>query len=648
MDSRELKERILAAVPIESYIGRTVSLRRSGRGFIGQCPFHKDKSPSFSVLPDPGTFRCFGCGKSGDLFSFVMEREGVEFREALDLLADYAGLERSTGTPNPTEQRAQKLIEVNEAVVRNYREMLLSPEGNLARGYLAQRGVAEESQSDFELGLAPASWQWLSERIGRAGELRELGLVKEGRKGVFDFFRARLMFPIRDERGRAVGFGGRVLPGDENPAKYINSTDSLVFHKGRLLYGLHRARDFMRAGRECFVVEGYLDVIGLFQAGVKTAVAPLGTALGTEHLKLIRRYCDRIVFLYDGDAAGRAAAVRGARSALDEGEIGAFVVLLPPGKDPFDLSRELAPDALKQALEQRLSAARFLAVETMFPNAAAPPPATPDYARSAREGYEAFSAESLGIEEKRAARGRLLQLIKDLKRESDRDLFLNEGARILRVDPAGLRRDAEQGRTGGRKPGESLPNREIPEARPRERHTDRAGGTGQGHPAQVHREHQILQWLILHPAQAATFLDEVSLMEFADPLAESLWRHLEARLLTGDLWTPESLASGELPGELLALVLSLTPGQATGEFHSLEGFRGLLLTHRAHAIKTEVRRLEHRLEVADSVERDEIIGTYTALMQEERRIAEAIRGGADQGQARQAADENTNSGSVRG
>ena len=627
MDSRDLKERIISAIPIESYIGRTVSLKRSGRGFLGLCPFHKDSHPSFSVLPEPGTYRCFACGKSGDLFSFVMEREGVDFREALDLLADYAGLER-TRKKGGADKRIEKLIEVNEATIRNYQECLQSPPGSQALRYLSQRGIGELIQKAFEVGAAPEEWQWLSNRLGRPDELRELGLAKDGRHGSFDFFRGRLIFPIRDERGRAVGFGGRVLPGDQNPAKYINSSDSIVFHKGRILYGLYQAKEALRETRECLVVEGYLDVVGLVQAGVANVVAPLGTALTEEHLRLLKRYADRVVFLYDGDDAGRAAALRGARIAIDAGEMESYVVLLPPGRDPFDLAAEMPTVGLRELLSHRLSCARFLAVETMFPKRALPEPDVAEFPRSARESYAAFTAEGLGLEEKRAGRGRLLQFAQSLKRASDRDLFLNEGARILRVDATGLRNDA--GLAAGPRRAERAGGTE----------TVHPGGGGaspaaarrtQADPAQVHREHQLLQWVLHNPALAARFVEPLNDLEFSDPDSEALWRHLESRLLTGNLWTAETIASGDLPGELFALILSLIPSGDTDPdaLHSVEGFRGLLLTHRGHAVKTEIARLDRRLALADSVERDDLYGTYMNLIQEERRITNAIRGSTE-------------------
>ena len=627
LDSRELKERIVAAVPIESYIGRTVSLKRSGRGFLGLCPFHKDSHPSFSVLPEPGTFRCFACGKSGDLFSFVMERESVDFREALDLLADYAGLERATRGSGGPDKRIEKLIEVNEAAIRNYREALQGPPGSGALRYLVERGVRDEAQNAFEIGASPDDWQWLSNRIGRPVEMRELGLSKEGRRGLFDFFRGRLIFPIRDERGRAVGFGGRVLPGDDNPAKYVNSSDSPVFHKSRILYGLFQAREALRQTRECIVVEGYLDVIGLWQIGIANVVAPLGTALSPEHLRLLKRYSDRVVFLYDGDDAGRAAALRGARIAIDSGEMETYVILLPPGRDPFDLAGELSAADLRGVLSNRLSCARFLAVETMFPRRALPPSDSVDFSRAAKDSYLAFTAEGLGLEEKRAARGRLLDLTRTLKRESDRDLFLNEGARILRVEPSGLRNDAGLGAPAStpRAPGPSTPVRPTP---PRVLAADETIEV-RSDPAQVHREHQLLQWAIHNPALAGRFVDVLNEVEFSDPDAEALWRHMESRLLVGDLWTPETIANGELPGELFALILSLVPSGPADEdaIHSAEGFQGLLLTHRAHAVKTEIAILDRRLAVADSVERDELYSRYMNLMQEERRLTDAIRTG---------------------
>lgn len=635
MDSRDLKERIIAAVPIETYIGRFVSLKRSGRGFLGLCPFHKDSHPSFSVLPEPGTYRCFACGKSGDLFSFVMERDGLEFREAMDLLADYAGLERTSKKRSSADLRADKLVEVNEAALRHYREFLQSPAGSDVADYLKSRGVGLEVQERFSIGAAPREWQWLGAKIDRPKELKELGLVKEGKRGTFDFFRARLIFPIRNERGKTVGFGGRILPGDENPAKYINSSDSALFHKSKVLYGLHQAREGIREARECYVSEGYLDVIGLAQAGVRNVVAPLGTALSPDHLRLLRRYAGKVIFLYDGDNAGRAAALRGATAVIEDGEIEGSVVLLPPGQDPFDLAGQLTARQLLELLQQRVSASRFLTVETMFPGLALPKSATdgPAFAGAAASSYAEFSAEGLPIEEKRAARQRLLQLTKSISKQSDRDLFLAEGGRILKVDVTALRSEAgPMAVAGGGKQAAEQTQPGAPASGLR-------AGTGREvpqvphDPAQVHREHQMLRWIISHPALVVPLVDEINQIDFVDAGAEALWRHLESRLLTGDLWTPETLASGELPGEMLALAMSVServeedraggmPAATTAEV-----LRGILLTHRGQSLKREIARVDQRLRVADSVERDDLYEKYSELMREERRITDAIRSG---------------------
>ncbi len=347
-----------------------VQLRRSGRNYMGFCPFHENKrTPSFAVWPETGTWHCFGeCGEGGDVFTFVMKKQGMDFREALEYLAEKAGVDlaayrRSDSGPRQAYDHLYALLE--EAVLYYHNLLLRSPAGAEALRYLRQqRGLRPETIEAFGLGYAPEGWdntlRHFVQRGYSAEDLLAVGLVRprQSGQGHYDTFRHRLMIPIRDVRGRVVGFGARALSDDE-PAKYINSPQTELFNKSALLYGLYEARRAIRQAGQAVIVEGYMDVIGLHQAGYRNAVAPMGTALTEGQFRLLKRFTRRVVLALDPDEAGRKAILRGldaARSlAADEQEqqpgfnprgflrlensfgLDLRVVSLPEGQDPDEL-----------------------------------------------------------------------------------------------------------------------------------------------------------------------------------------------------------------------------------------------------------------------------------------------------------------------
>ncbi len=373
----EIKDRI----DIVELVGETVKLRKSGKNYTGFCPFHPNKrTPAFAVFPDSGTWRCFGaCNEGGDIFNFVMKREGWDFPEALAYLAERAGVELEPRHPNQAAEAEalERLREVLEAAVTFYRHALFQTSaGKPALAYLRKRGLQDATLETFELGYAPDAWDalrgHLTERGFKQEDLVEAGLLssREG-GGYYDRFRNRIMFPIRDARGRMVGFGARTLDPQGVP-KYLNSPQTPLFDKGRTLYGLDKARREIRRQDQAVIVEGYMDVIGLHQAGHRNAVSPMGTALSESQLRLLKRYSRRIILALDADAAGSQATLRGlevARQALDreaeptfdargliryEGRLDADlrIVTLPEGQDPDELvlrDPEAWPNLLGQA-----------------------------------------------------------------------------------------------------------------------------------------------------------------------------------------------------------------------------------------------------------------------------------------------------------
>ena len=342
-----------ARLPLGEIVARHVRLTRRGRELVGLCPFHQEKTPSFTVVEDKGFYHCFGCGAHGTAVDFVMNLEGVGFSEAISRLAEMTGIPppaRSAPSEPPPDPG---LIEACAAALRYFRRALAAPDAAPARAYLEKRGIRPETVRRFELGYAPPGREGLKRALiaegFREALLLEAGLVaRRGETGeTFDRFRHRLVFPIHDGRGRVVGFGGRAL--GEARAKYLNSPETPVFRKGRLLFNLHRAAPAARRSGELFVVEGYTDVLALAQLDALQAVAPLGTALTPDQLRLLWRLVDEPVLCFDGDVAGRRAAWRAALRALPLLAPGKSLqfALLPAGEDPDSLARGRGAAALE-------------------------------------------------------------------------------------------------------------------------------------------------------------------------------------------------------------------------------------------------------------------------------------------------------------
>ncbi|MEB3299316.1 MAG: DNA primase [Candidatus Sericytochromatia bacterium] len=358
MDDRD---RVRDAARIVEVIGAHTVLKRRGRGWSGLCPFHGERTPSFSVLEDPPVFRCFGCGEKGDVFAFVMKKEGLDFPAALRHLAERYGVTLSD-RPAQGADRRRELREVLAEAAEFYRRQLReAPEGKEARDYLEERGLSAATAERFGLGVAPAAWDALAVHLRRRGfdpEIQEeAGLVRANDRGGWrDLFRHRLMFPIATEMGAVVAFGGRLLPGGDGP-KYLNSPETPVYQKGHQLYALHLAKEAIRQADRALLVEGYMDAVALHQAGIHEAVGVLGTALTPDQARSLLRFTEgkRVVVAFDADQAGRQAADRGG-AVLEEVAHAAGMVLrvltVPEGKDPDAYVRAFGAEAFRGLLEE--------------------------------------------------------------------------------------------------------------------------------------------------------------------------------------------------------------------------------------------------------------------------------------------------------
>jgi len=358
--SNESLERVKQAADIVEVVSAHTDLRRQGTHYMGLCPFHEERSPSFSVEPQEKLYHCFGCGVGGDVIKFVEEKEGLGFAEAVEVLADRYGVELEREQEDPRAEakrqrrrRLEQLLERAAAFYSNY--LWESEEAGKARDYLAQRGLREEGLRGFGVGYAPSAWDKLLVRGQQAGfsveELRAVGLAQRGRSGGdYDRFRERIMFPIRDRRGRVLGFGGRAMRSDQG-AKYVNTAETDFFHKSQILYGVDQAKAAIAKAGRAVVVEGYTDVLALHQAGVEEAVGVMGTAITPDQVAALSGMVEEVVLALDADSAGQEAMLRAQRVAAGR-RMRLRVAAMPAGEDPAEMiAAEGGPERFRELLD---------------------------------------------------------------------------------------------------------------------------------------------------------------------------------------------------------------------------------------------------------------------------------------------------------
>jgi DNA primase len=355
------REQVRAASDIVDVIGSYVPLKRAGANFVALCPFHKEKSPSFNVHPQRQIYHCFGCQKGGDVFSFLMEYEGVDFPEAIRRLADRAKIPleyEQGGMEQQSRSLKEKLLQIHEQITQRWQSALANEaSGQIARDYLAKRGVSAEAIKLFRLGYAPDLWDdtvnWAKSKAHELGTVEQAGLIlrKEGAEHFYDRFRGRLIFPICDEQGRVIGFSGRILSGDEKTAKYVNSPETPIFTKSKVFFGLDKSKRALLEAEYAIVCEGQLDLIACFMAGVQNVVAPQGTAFTADHARILKRYVEEVVLCFDSDNAGQTAAVRSLDHLLASG-LAIRVATMPPPHDPDSFIKASGREAFRQLIER--------------------------------------------------------------------------------------------------------------------------------------------------------------------------------------------------------------------------------------------------------------------------------------------------------
>ena len=346
-------DELIARIDIVDLVSESVRLTKKGRNYWGLCPFHSEKTPSFSVSADKQIYKCFGCGKGGGAINFVMELDNLPFRDAVALLAKRAGLEvPDSGSSAGAKERREKLLTINKQAARTFHRWLYAPEGADGLAYLQRRGLSRRTLTSFGLGFAPNRWDALIQELGQQGydkrDLLDAGLAVSNQDGrIYDRFRNRVMFPIIDIRGEVIGFGGRVM--DDSTPKYLNSPDTPVYNKSRNVFALNIAKK-SKAGR-VILTEGYMDTISLHQAGFDSAVASLGTALTPEHAQLLSRYFPEAIIAYDGDGAGVSATQR-AIPLLERAGMKVRVLRVTGAKDPDEFIKQFGRDAFLRLLDQ--------------------------------------------------------------------------------------------------------------------------------------------------------------------------------------------------------------------------------------------------------------------------------------------------------
>ncbi len=365
----QIIERVKHEANIVDIVGDYVRLRKTGKNWVGLCPFHDDKRPSMHVEPVKGIFKCFSCGEGGNVFTFLMRINGWAFPETVRNLAIQLGIdvpeERDHTNDKDFNERERLVTAMREAATR-YHKLLRSDAGEHVLAYFRSRGFSDKTINQFGLGYSPDEWSWLLDGMTASGysgqELEKAGLVisRSGRDGWYDRFRGRAMFPIFEATGRLVGFGARRMGDDPDQPKYINSPESPIYHKSRVLYGLYQAKQAIRKEGYALFVEGYSDVISLHQAGVETAVATCGTAMAREHTALISRFTNRVILVFDSDEAGERATERGI-DVLIEGGLDVAVARLPDGEDPDTFIRKFGADEFRRKIREAHSFVKYRA-----------------------------------------------------------------------------------------------------------------------------------------------------------------------------------------------------------------------------------------------------------------------------------------------
>jgi len=492
----DVVDEVRARADIVEVIGEHVALKRAGKEFKARCPFHEERTPSFYVVPSKGFYKCFGCGESGDVFTFLMKRMGLSFLDAVRLVAERAGVEIREVSRQGGEDPYRHFHEANSFAQEFFEKSLWEGKtGKDARAYLQGRGIGREAAERFGLGYAPDAWRALREGSAVHGiddaVLLEVGLLiqREERKEPYDRFRNRVIFPIESTSGRTLAFGGRVLgEGSKGMPKYLNSPESPVYHKGKVLYGLSWAKNAIRREEGALVVEGYMDAVSLAATGIENVVAPLGTSMTEDQARLLTRYCSRVFLLFDSDSAGLKATFRAGDILLAAG-LHPAVVTLPPGEDPDTIIQKEGPEGIREYLSQ--------AVDVL------------DRKFQILEERDYFSS----IERTRGAVDRLLPTLRAAKDPALRDIYVAKVA-----ERTGVRRETLDAELEKRDTRASV--------RPRVRTGPALPPRGSGQSVDLGAERKLLLLLVQFRDYVDLAAERLGPEEFSDPALRAVFQAL--------------------------------------------------------------------------------------------------------------------------
>ena len=501
-------QELLMKSDVESVVGSYVALRRRGRTLVGLCPFHGEKTPSFTVYPETASFYCFGCGAGGDVITFIKRIENLDYLDAVRFLADRAGMRMPENThENDAVSRLRlRILEANREAARLYHRALYQPEGQVALDYYHRRGYTDATIRHFGLGFAPPGWDYLLKGLRAKGfkqdELVAAFLAANGRNGgAYDVFRNRVIIPIIDIRGNVVGFGGRVL--DDSKPKYINTENTPAYNKSRNLFALNFAKN---AGRELNLCEGYMDVIAMHQAGFTNTVAALGTAFPDEQIQLLARYADRVNLIFDADGAGQKATRRAIenlrKTGLDE-----RVVTIPDGKDPDEFIKKNGASAFKLLLERSANAVEYRLLEL-----------GKNHDLQSPNGKVAYFSEAAGI-------------LAQLDSPVERDVYAGRLSETLSISKEAILQEISR---VGRKKQAAERRRQLPDLlRQEKKELRQVNPEAADNPRAASAEESLLGTLILHPDNIARISRMLPVEEMVTPFNRELYRRIVERSRQG-------------------------------------------------------------------------------------------------------------------
>ena len=550
-------DELIARIDIVDLVSESVRLTKKGRNYWGLCPFHSEKTPSFSVSADKQIYKCFGCGKGGGAINFVMELDNLPFRDAVALLAKRAGLEvPDSGSSAGAKERREKLLTINKQAARTFHRWLYAPEGADGLAYLQRRGLSRRTLTSFGLGFAPNRWDALIQELGQQGydkrDLLDAGLAVSNQDGrIYDRFRNRVMFPIIDIRGEVIGFGGRVM--DDSTPKYLNSPDTPVYNKSRNVFALNIAKK-SKAGR-VILTEGYMDTISLHQAGFDSAVASLGTALTPEHAQLLSRYFPEAIIAYDGDGAGVSATQR-AIPLLERAGMKVRVLRVTGAKDPDEFIKQFGRDAFLRLLDQSENQVDYRLEQI-------------------RKKYDlSDDSQKVGFLQEAA------QLLSSLPSAVEREIYGRHAAETAGVSPEAVAQEVKK--AFQRRLRKELKQQERRDLTPAIQLQPKSRGLRYENIRSARAEEGVLRLLLLDPSLHRE-LTQLRPEEFSSPLLGKAYALLLRRAEDG-LSTQLSLLAGELTGEEMDHLTQVasSPESMANSRQSLADYIAVI---RAEAIK---------------------------------------------------------------